>query len=252
MGLSTPTDTRRGKWLLISTETMAPELKAAGAAEHLTLLSSVRRSPKWSFNSKPASPRMRQTPGPGDYQGNVHLNTISSKGHGNPNSGFGGTTPRELPKPVAPGPGAYSPSDPTHVSTKHGFGTSPRRDLKAKKTQNPGPGTYIHKEPMGCEGPQFTVTPRRQGPHRSNIPGPGSYEARSCAAKEAVPKYGFGTSPRSVRTRSTSPGPGAYDVNAKSRNASPKPTMGCRLEAPRVAMLPGPGDYCGAITTFGY
>jgi len=232
------------------------EVKAVEGSAHSTKLSTVRTSPKWSFKGKPSSPKKYQTPGPGDYQGsNLDLNTMSRKGHGNPLSGFGGTTPRDQPKrPSAPGPGAYCPSDPTQVSTKHGFGTAPRRGTAAKIARNPGPGTYVHKEVMGCEGPKFSVAPRRQDRQgSSHIPGPGSYEVQSSAVTESVPKYGFGNSPRSVRKRSSSPGPGAYGgVTAENCNASPKPTIGCRREAPKVATSPGPGDYCGAQTTFGY
>jgi len=239
---------------MIRAEAMTHDAKAAGCAEHLTKLSSVRASPKWSFKGKPASTKRTQSPGPGDYQTVLSLNTKLNKGNGNPNSGFGGTSPREFLKPAsAPGPGAYSPSDPTQVSTKHGFGTSPRRSLKLRTSPNPGPGTYLHKEVMGSEGPKFTAAARRQDLRRtSNVPGPGSYEVQSSAVIEAVPMYGFGKSPRSIRKRSTSPGPGAYDTNAENRNVSPKPTMGRRRESPRVATSPGPGAYSVAHTTFGY
>jgi len=218
----------------------------------LTKLSSVRTSPKWSFKGKPASPKKPETPGPGEYQGNLHLNAPSSKGHGNPNCGFGCTTPRVRSTPqLAPGPGAYSPSHPTSVSTKHSFATSPRHSIKMQTTPNPGPGSYVHKDVMGCEGPKFTASPRRQDLHRSStLPGPGSYEVPSCAVRGR--RYSFGTSPRSIRKHSMSPGPGAYGVNAENRKASPKPTMGYRREAPKAATSPGPGEYCGAHTTFGY
>jgi len=233
---------------------MTHEVKAVGSAAYLTKLSSVHTAPKWSFKGKPAATKRPQSPGPGDYQTTTNLNTKAYKSNGNPNSGFGGTSPRESPKPPsAPGPGAYSPCDPTQVSTKHGFGTSPRRSLKLKTSPNPGPGTYLHKEVMGCEGPKFTAASRRQDLHRSSkVPGPGSYEVHSSAVIEAVPMYGFGKSPRSIRKRSTSPGPGAYEANAEKRNTSPKPTMAGRRDSPRAATSPGPGAYCGIQSTFGY
>lgn len=46
-----------------------------------------------------------------------------------------------------------------------------------------------------------------------NSPGPGSYDTR---AKNAGPKWGFGTGPRTERdNKSNEPGPGAYNLPPK-------------------------------------
>jgi len=227
---------------------------AMTGSDYMTTLSSVRTSPKWSFKGKPTSAKKPQTPGPGEYEGNLNLETATLKAGSNPNGGFGGTSPRSVLKPpAAPGPGAYSPSDPTQVSTRYGFGTSQRSGMKSRSTANPGPGSYEQKHAMGLEGPKFTAAPRRQVSQQSEVPGPGSYEAVDSAVSEAGPRFRFGTSPRNIRKSNSSPGPGAYCVNdGANAKGGPSPTMGCRREGTRINESPGPGEYCGAHTSFGY
>jgi len=227
--------------------------QAAGAVELLTSLSSVRTSPKWSFRGKPASAKKQSTPGPGQYQGHLSLDLSLVKASNSHNSGFGSNSPRELYKPTAaPGPGAYSPTNPAQVSTRCSFGRSQRPSAKTKALTSPGPGAYAQKKVMGWEGSKFTAAPRRELHRTSEVPGPGSYGPADSAVAEVGPKYGFATSPRSFRKKSHSPGPGAYSISTGTLKSSPRPTIGCRREAPRLSETPGPGEYSGATTTFGY
>lgn len=238
-----------------------PPMRGSRSLEHLTKLSHVRTSPKWSFRGKSPVERRTDTPGPGSY-----THSIEKVKPGAP-QGFGfGSTPRDPQRPQsAPGPGAYSPPSLGKSSPRTGFGSSTRLSAKSARDAHPGPGAYEHSPRMGVEGPKFSAGARREGPVVHTNPGPGHYEpgsprgeisSHSTSITKRSPKWGFGSSPREVRPSTVTPGPGAYVAEVAhlkvKKAATPAFTIGTRREKPGSLDTPGPGAYVGHTSTFGY
>jgi len=184
------------------------------------------------------------TTGPVTYSGDVE----AIKFQKTPQYGFSGTG-RDIKPSSAPGPGQYSPLDPTKSATHRSFGTSPRR-AGAQSHESPGPGAYSLSPRMGKDGPKFTVGGPRPAGNMMEHPGPGAYrpEDNGSMSRLLSPRrHGFGTATRKESTASTSPGPGSYQD--KSTMAGPKNTFGRRLEAPMKQTV-GPGQY-NHFTQFG-
>lgn len=242
------------------------------SAEYLTTLSGVKTTPKWSFNSKTAYAHKEDTPGPGAYS----LTSVD-KGKYTASKSYGfGTSPRETVRgDSSPGPGQYT-FDRTHSGsgTKVGFGTAQRLGRRGFVQERvPGPGAYNHSERMGTEGIKYSVRSALSNRSSAETPGPGSYHtptADTCAAATNVargrspgagsrarassPKWGFGTSPRELRSPTSTPGPGSYSLGQRegATRSAPKYSMGTRRSTNRSPETPGPGHYGGLHTSFGY
>jgi len=111
---------------------------------------------------------------------------------------------------------------------------------------------------MGQEGPKISMGTCQQKQKDNNIPGPGSYECSAdmlvCSSQPRQPhspRWGFGTSPRTVPMRYVqSPGPGAYEKQGVLRG--PKFSMSSKRDMGVKSSTPGPGAYESANTSFGY
>jgi len=223
---------------------------AGAEAGRITTLSTNKGSPKYSFKGKGAEGRKPDTPGPGAYASVYSEST--TKYNKSPQYGFGGASRDGNRASPAPGPGQYSPSDPSTVSTQYGFGTSSRKG-GASRGDQPGPGAYNVGAQVGAEGPKYSASPRRDWVPDAVTPGPGTYQPPdpSAAGDKSSPKWGFGTSGREARARPTAanPGPGAY--TSESKLAGPQYSMRGRVDPNRVAPTPGPGAHGPVYTQFG-
>lgn len=152
----------------------AMQLQQSRSCDFLIKLSGVKSAPKWTFRGKPNGENHTDTPGPGQYyaESAAKLSTVSSK------HGFG-TSPREIVRPsTSPGPGEYSLENPKLRGTQYGFGTSVRQTATGRgpNMTNPGPGSYNQSPRLG-EGPKYTAVGKRGGYKSSDVPGPGAYQA---------------------------------------------------------------------------
>eukprot|EP00931_Biecheleriopsis_adriatica_P124269 TRINITY_DN9938_c0_g2_i1.p1 TRINITY_DN9938_c0_g2~~TRINITY_DN9938_c0_g2_i1.p1 ORF type:complete len:348 (+),score=27.37 TRINITY_DN9938_c0_g2_i1:103-1044(+) len=190
------------------------------------------------------------TPGPGDYDASLHVNSArrpvpqhSPREDAIPGAGFGSSTVRK----ISPRSRASSPE----------ASTSSRAAWCGSTPGEVGPGAYDHRS-QRMQAPKFATSPRFESP-RASSPGPGWYEPNKHSPKAPkVHRFSI-TGARSslagvcrAKQGAPTPGPGTYDLAAaaKSTRASPQAwSMGTRRKEAREAS-PGPGDYGGAYTMF--
>lgn len=219
----------------------------------LTSLSNNRTSPKWTFGGRHGSACRPGTPGPGSY-----ASRRESQGSGCPAWGFG-TSTREARAASAPGPGQYdSVGRSRRAAPTYGFGSAPR-NCRIPGKQTPGPGAYTPDfNKTGHDAPRYTATPRRSsGAGRSlsrpSTPGPGAYHPSRRDFPKSSPEWGFGTAERGKTDFGLHPGPGAY-TEPSMVGDGPKYTI--RGKPDPIAWAgtdqPGPGQYGGCYTQFGY
>jgi hypothetical protein len=213
----------------------------------MTALSTVKTSPKWSFNGKQNYDGTSPVPGPGAYSSGPQYDQ-SSRSH-KPSRVVFGTSAREAPAGTpSPGPGSYFPGDTHKASPKFGFGTG-KRNPSANKLVTPGPGTYEAGKGVGQEGSRYTVSGKGPDLNMSKTPGPGAYTP--ARALKRTPTWSFGTSSRGLDgSGMVTPGPGAYEFRPTERG--PKFSMKSRPTPAKRMETPGPGTYGGTITQFGY
>lgn len=219
----------------------------AAANQKLHSLSHVKGAPCFSFGSKSPGNRPQDSPGPGAYTQNSENHRTCKR---TPQFSFG-SAPRDSNRELlSPGPGEYSPPSSSsgnlgRNAAKFGFGTSKRRDQPSRADQ-PGPGAYQIKGPMGTSGPMHTTAGKRLLNNSMQTPGPGSYSVAvshtTSTQAKATPKWGFGTSDRERKVALDVPGPGAYNHDNSSAGGArytfrPKPRF-----SPPVSS-PGPGEY---------
>ena len=176
-------------------------------------------------------------PGPGGYHAKLPATT--------PSFSVGlGKRPNLVGINQHPGPGAYSPTDPTKDVRSKSIGTGLRPPIS--KTNNfPGPGAYDCQS-FTIDGPKYSLQGRK--PESKNIlapPGPGQYNPEISAVKPQATHTIIGTGQRTNESRRglrTVPGPGAYSPNVDSN--SPKWTF---KKDPKEKVNfedePGPGQY---------
>jgi hypothetical protein len=227
--------------------------------------SQYRTCPKWSFRSRDNLPKRQRkfdAPGPGAYS---LANADKFKYSGGPGFGFG-KGPRFLNDSgyqAQPGPGQYSPSDPTLVNgAKYGFGTSLRTVAKSTVHETPPPGTYDVKGGVGSGvGYSQRGKPKPLVEMGMDSPGPGAYNP-SMKVFEHGARFSFGNASRDgggpTGNDLNCPGPGAYQVNKTLGHHAPKFSIVSRplgwdtAGSSSVRRMPGPGAYNAHITSFGY
>eukprot|EP00927_Polykrikos_kofoidii_P066226 TRINITY_DN61864_c0_g1_i1.p1 TRINITY_DN61864_c0_g1~~TRINITY_DN61864_c0_g1_i1.p1 ORF type:complete len:469 (+),score=41.03 TRINITY_DN61864_c0_g1_i1:104-1408(+) len=205
-------------------------------------------SPKYSAGTR--SPRNSQrtgpgTPGPGAYtcDASAVKYTAAAK------FTFGTSQKDSFSQLNTPGPGQYNSNGQLNkASPRHSFGTAVRGSSggPGHRETSPGPGTYTQSGRMGVEGPKFSAGARQNAIKSADTPGPGSYQVadRDNIAKQASPRFGFGTSTRVSTRESNVPGPGTY--NDRKDGQGPGYTMGSRIQTATENRTPGPGahDHC--------
>jgi hypothetical protein len=227
--------------------------------------SQYRTCPKWSFRSRDNLPKRQRkfdAPGPGAYS---LANADKFKYSGGPGFGFG-KGPRFLNDGAyiaQPGPGQYSPSDPTLVSgAKYGFGTSLRTVAKSTVHETPPPGTYDVKGGVGSGvGYSQRGKPKPMVEMGMDSPGPGAYNP-SMKVFEHGARFSFGNASRDgggpTGNDLNCPGPGAYQVQKTLGHHAPKFSIVSRplgwdtAGSSSLRRMPGPGAYNAHITSFGY
>mmetsp|Transcript_34154 Transcript_34154/g.98350 ORF Transcript_34154/g.98350 Transcript_34154/m.98350 type:complete len:225 (-) Transcript_34154:181-855(-) len=172
--------------------------------------SNFKTSPKFSFTSAPGAKDKRHgVPGPGQY-----TSTAPDKDKFTRSASWTmGASTRDGGKAwgTLPGPGAYTPANPSHISPKWGFGAEGR--LRERKlSQTPGPGAYETRS-KGLGGCEMSICSKPDGTRRSHTPGPGTYKPSHdpCSNNPTAPKVSFGASSRSDLLMSKTPGPGTYE-----------------------------------------
>jgi hypothetical protein len=227
--------------------------------------SQYRTCPKWSFRSRDNLPKRQRkfdAPGPGAYS---LANADKFKYSGGPGFGFG-KGPRFLNDggyQAQPGPGQYSPSDPTLVNgAKYGFGTSLRTVAKSTVHETPPPGTYDVKGGVGSGiGYSQRGKPKPMVEMGMDSPGPGAYNP-SMKVFEHGARFSFGNASRDgggpTGNDLNCPGPGAYAVQKTVGHNKPKFSIVSRplgwdtAGSSSLRRQPGPGAYNAHITSFGY
>jgi len=162
-----------------------------------------------------------------------------------------------------PGPGSYYHTNSFNIAKytktpQFSFGSAARQD--PKKQRVPGPGAYVQKPAMGCDGPGFSCTPRRQeGFKRGKVPpGPGAHNIPGSIGKIAPSSIGK-TTPRHTMTprrenelfkaHNKTPGPGDYDyLDKHTAGVTAQWGFGSAAQRPKALIetidpTPGPGAY---------
>jgi hypothetical protein len=216
----------------------------------MTTLSTVKTSPKWSFNGKTNYDSKTPVPGPGAYSSGPQYDSTSRSSK--PSRVVFGTSAREGPAGTpSPGPGSYFPGDTHKASPKFGFGTG-KRAPNSNKLVTPGPGSYERGPLVGHEGARYSVSGKGADMNSSKTPGPGAYTPTR--ALKRTPTWSFGTSSRGLDgSGMVTPGPGAYEFRPGDRGTTaPMFSMKSRPQPAKKMETPGPGSYGGVYTQFGY
>ena len=171
---------------------------------------------------------MVATPGPGSYDPNL--------GPSGPQYAIKGRHPGTVDSDQ-PGPGQYNPPQFPEEPPNWTFGKE-KRELEIGSRGVPGPGNYDPKlggtQPLGRFGSE-----QRTKTARSDVPGPGAYEAQS-----GLDKVAFSLSSRHfIPDKEERPGPGSYDPEAVQGNAGFRIGTEARTGGETGEDIPGPGSY---------
>ncbi|EKX37186.1 hypothetical protein GUITHDRAFT_116600 [Guillardia theta CCMP2712] len=203
--------------------------------------------------------RIPDTPGPGAYS---------------PNSADKPSAPRYTLSPrhetsnhkgYIPGPGAYTPWNPSHKARAVGFGQ--RLSYSGDKPRSPGPAAYnVDLSLVSNSGKTVSTNGGKRGApsysfgirhslgsaygHVPNTPGPGAYSPTPKAARLLGESVAYSMKSRSPeRIRTFAPGPGAYNIDygctRRGVFTSPKHSIHGKLKSIDSSnhSTPGPGYY---------
>ena len=121
--------------------------------------------------------------------------------------------------------------------------------MQSERGYNPGPGAYDQHSMIGRESPMISIKGKQEINIRSNIPGPGSYNANPENVRKKVISYKLGTSGRDFEKVSSSiqdftPGPGTYNQDSRLGKEAPSISIKGRTDlnfTPTKSRTPGPG-----------
>lgn len=168
------------------------------------------------------------------------------------------TSKPQLPQPrwspsraTTPGPAEYDPRPAADVlaTRSPAYSIGARLDPSRPSSSAPGPGQYSPVDPGRPEAPKYTLFPRRELPHYSDSPGPGSYcTPNTDTLRPRTPAYSlsstFPPSHRIIPPEVSSPGPGSHNPKDIGKPSSPAFTLAPRVYAKeRPIDTPGPGTY---------
>lgn len=207
----------------------------------------------YSFGKKIKNKINDETPGPGKYdlrkKNDLYI----------PSYIFGKEkrlSPTTSPFEMRPGPGKYKYSeDAIRIrNPQYSFGKEKRKSLKNNNIDNPGPGSYNHKEYLGKEGLRISMSPKCEIRNNNLIKlGPGQYNRTDLNFyKPRAPGTKMGKLKRfslSCNDIFNTPGPGKYNyMNSITvvKKSEPAWRMGkgkrkSLIEADEY--IPGPGRY---------
>ncbi|CAJ1354488.1 unnamed protein product [Effrenium voratum] len=221
---------------------------------NLNAASSFKSPPKYSFTHSPvlSKDKASKQPGPGEYP----LVKSEKDKFGKTPSWSIGAAGRSDGKAWAamPGPGAYTPADPSLVSPKWGF-TNDNRLKPNKRSTTPGPGQYELKTTL--QGKDVSICSKPEGKSLTALPGPGAFTPSYASTSNygSAPAVGFGAANRGKMVSSKTPGPGQYEipttlignVTMKSPSAYSIKGKWPHMGSSKSATTPGPAP---AGTTF--
>jgi hypothetical protein len=175
---------------------------------------------------------------------------------------------------IVPGPGSYTPSEKRKANLSFSFGLKPSVDFHIKYQKSiPGPGSYSSRaiKTFNTVGASLDKSERKKliSKMQEIVPGPGRYQPPplNVVARNAAPRWGFGTSERpdiggglskatlsadgrsenqsTVSFKSPRPGPGAYEIKGVIGTEGPKRSLAGRykidLTIKEINSKPGPG-----------
>lgn len=213
------------------------------------------KSSFYSFGKKLKNKKINDTPGPGKY--NLRRKSdllIPSFIFGKEKRILSSFSSMEL----LPGPGKYNYNeDAIRIhSPRFSFGKEERKSIKLENKDNPGPGTYNHKEYLGKEGLKISLSPRCEiKNYRLNRVGPGQYNRTDLNFyKPKTPSTKFGKYKRFSLSSSDIfnddiPGPGKYNyLNSINiiKKSDPAWKIGTGKRRGLIEIdndIPGPGKY---------
>lgn len=200
----------------------------------LLILSSMGKGTRGDFQ------KAHGNPGPGTYQAKSSL--AGSKFH------FGGRYSQSKSE-LQPGPGQYNADFKTRPATS-GFTMGGRSSSSVRGNGAPGPGSYDVKVQKEKIAGRFGKDSRKGLNYSTNAaPGPGAYEARPYTANTAnAPKYSFSgrTGDNQLGKSSGIPGPGTYNYKSCIGNEGVKATISGHRPTTAIMnsqYVPGPGAY---------
>mmetsp|Transcript_6117 Transcript_6117/g.13585 ORF Transcript_6117/g.13585 Transcript_6117/m.13585 type:complete len:242 (+) Transcript_6117:142-867(+) len=182
----------------------------------------VHKAPKWSIQGKRSDGNPRPTPGP---QTPVDVDLV--RYYREPAYSFGSAPPKDSgrgdrrPASAPAGPRSLRPLDPT--TPLYSFGTT-KRELPFAVPPGPGPGAHHPSARDSRSGPHYSMKGRPLSKTQDGGPGPTSYRPRPTSPNDRG--HVLARSSREPRSVSVGPGPSAVDFPFTN---SAKYSMGARL-----------------------
>ena len=207
----------------------------------------LTQSACYSFGHKYKDKSSDMSPGPGNY------NIRTEKDLSVPSSKFGHEKRIGLSgkNKGTPGPGNYNLNNLDNSTNvmhpKYSFGIEKR--ITDHNNNNPGPGSYLHKEYIGKEGSKHSMGLRLKSKSMDHIPGPGQYESNNYnSVLKKLPDIKIGKAQRFSNINQDNPGPGQYnDIDNLKYVKLSKPSwkIGTSTRNPlnNLENTPGPGQY---------
>ena len=219
------------------------EMTTPGPAEYSPV--KLNQKSSYTFGHKYKDKPNDKTPGPGKYDLRKDKDLLV------PSSIFGHEKRLDKGNKInSPGPGKYD-GDINTTNVKHpnySFGKEKR--ITDKINDNPGPGSYEHKEYVGKEGKKLSMGLKVKSKSMANMPGPGQYNTGNYdPVLRKLPDIKIGTEKRfsSSNIFAENPGPGQYNNDKVKFVKIEKPSwkIGTALRKPLNDILdtPGPGEY---------
>jgi hypothetical protein len=118
------------------------------------------------------------------------------------------------------------------------------------KSDVPGPGSYEASGSTNLSPGRLGRFGTSQRPGISRLsPGPGAYGGDASGASMKQGKASFGTAHRRIHSSTDIPGPGSYETNLSGR--APAYSLKPRQEPLNKNAVPGPGSYMQDLNTVG-
>mmetsp|Transcript_29457 Transcript_29457/g.67858 ORF Transcript_29457/g.67858 Transcript_29457/m.67858 type:complete len:247 (+) Transcript_29457:80-820(+) len=187
----------------------------------------IHKAPKWSIQGKRKDPSDKPTPGP---QSPVNIDAV--RYYKEPAYSFGNPPPKdrergsEGKRPFSAPAGPRSLPAPGPTTPLYSFGTT-RRELPFAVPPGPGPGAHHPSQRDSSGGPKYSIKGRpRSRTVQDGGPGPHSYRVRPPSPTGRAPPFPRALPPRS--SSSLGPGPGGPSLN-QTWDSGVKYSMGMRL-----------------------
>lgn len=145
-----------------------------------------------------------------------------------------------------PGPGTYEAPDLDSLLNKQpAYSMRPKTEIPTDKGPKPSPNSYYPEKYTPDEGPKWTISGRLKDSEKSDVPGPGAYEAGNINfVREKNPSYTMRPKTEIPSDKTPKPSPNAYYPEKCMPDDAPKWTMAPRTEVPSdKTPKPSPNAY---------